>query len=406
MKLKINKACDLSSISVLPPHSRRPTAVATGAVSSQVRSQLSQQSFSQGLSSQHGMFSQLSQNSMDDVLTNDQRFGSQERENSVKKVSGLPLMNYTREESQMPMSRSSTNLMRRWNPVSVPDHKCQMSEELEHRIGMMETSLNRFGMILDSVQSDIMQINRGTKDVSMGTEGIRQKLIVQDNLLQLMNKGQEDIKASLDGGLKNLSDQLSKDLHQEKLQDIFLVLSSLPEQIRYSQLKVQNELSNTFIKEIQAMVFSLKTPNREVAVASFLPPKGTGCHTATQTKPHPPKNPASSPAAPPKACLKETLVPKDETRSWNSIKVEATSTERAPSKVYKRKGISSFEQETVCRVIIESDEEIDGGFSCLIDEKETDFGNCSFEDAKEETKRILRKARREKRKFRSPIIIN
>ena len=46
----------------------------------------------------------------------------------------------------------------------------QISEELEHRIGIMETSLNRFGMILDSVQSDVMQVNKGTKEVLLASE--------------------------------------------------------------------------------------------------------------------------------------------------------------------------------------------------------------------------------------------
>ncbi|GMP61443.1 hypothetical protein CsSME_00023907 [Camellia sinensis var. sinensis] len=80
MKLKINKACDLSSISVLPPHARRSSNVQSGPESlvfgknqaSQLRSQPSQQSFSQGVSSQHGTFSQLSQNSLDEFVTNDQ----------------------------------------------------------------------------------------------------------------------------------------------------------------------------------------------------------------------------------------------------------------------------------------------------------------------------------------------
>jgi len=31
----------------------------------------------------------------------------------------------------------------------------------------METSLSRFGMIMDSVQSDIMQVNKGTKEVHL-----------------------------------------------------------------------------------------------------------------------------------------------------------------------------------------------------------------------------------------------
>lgn len=46
----------------------------------------------------------------------------------------------------------------------------QISEELEQRFGMMETSLSRFGMMLDSIQSDIMQANRGTKEVFLESE--------------------------------------------------------------------------------------------------------------------------------------------------------------------------------------------------------------------------------------------
>lgn len=32
---------------------------------------------------------------------------------------------------------------------------------------MMETSLSRFGMILDSIQSDIMQVNKGRKELAL-----------------------------------------------------------------------------------------------------------------------------------------------------------------------------------------------------------------------------------------------
>ncbi|XP_034197948.1 putative recombination initiation defects 3, partial [Prunus dulcis] len=254
MKLKINKACDLSSISVLPPHTRRPNAVPNGPQASQLRSQPSEQSFSQGFSSQHGMFSQLSQNSLSDVLTNDQRFGSQERENSVKKIACLPPISHAREESQMQISRSSTNFMRKWSSASGSDHRCQTSEEFEHRIGMMETSLNKFGMILDSVQSDVMQGNKGMKEVSMEMEAMRQKLAAQDNSLQLMSKRQEDFKASFDGGIKSMSEQLSKNNSQDKLQEMFLVLSALPvkiEIIEASLLKSQNKLHDSFVKEMQ-----------------------------------------------------------------------------------------------------------------------------------------------------------
>ncbi|KAE8723085.1 hypothetical protein F3Y22_tig00013285pilonHSYRG00317 [Hibiscus syriacus] len=72
MKLKISKACDLGSISVFPPHTRRSSLPPSVPQSSQLRSQPSQQSFSQGISSQHALFSQISQNSLDEIVTTDQ----------------------------------------------------------------------------------------------------------------------------------------------------------------------------------------------------------------------------------------------------------------------------------------------------------------------------------------------
>ncbi|KAL4621950.1 hypothetical protein ACB092_06G264000 [Castanea dentata] len=346
MKLKINKACDISSISVFPPHARRSSAVPTGpnAQASQLQSQQSQQSFSQGLSSQHGMFSQLSQNSLNEALTNDQslqRFGSQERENSVKKISCLPPPSCSREESQMQISRSSANLMRKWNSASVTDHRCQISEELEHRIGLMETSLSRFGMILDSVQSDVMQVNKGTKEVSLEMDSIRQKLIVQDNFLQSMNKGQEDLKASVAGGFKLISDRLSKDIYQDKLQEIFKVVSALPQQVEASILRLQDKIGNTLSKEVQAMACSLKTSNQKYIAPSILLPEGTDQRATSQRYAKPPRDLAVSP----KVYKKATIIPKVETGGWKSVKVDkAISTNRASNKVQKQNRVSPLEQ--------------------------------------------------------------
>ncbi|KAI7755076.1 hypothetical protein M8C21_006544, partial [Ambrosia artemisiifolia] len=157
--MKINKACDLSSISVLPPHSsvvqyRRRSGVSCSlpetsstlrlsqppSQQQQQQQQRSQQSFSQGISSQHN-FSQFSQNSQDDTMTNDQLIVSQERENSVKRFSCLPPVSHTREESQMLTSRSSTGLIRKWGS-GVSEQRSQMSEEFERRIGTIENSLS------------------------------------------------------------------------------------------------------------------------------------------------------------------------------------------------------------------------------------------------------------------------
>ncbi|KAM1019394.1 hypothetical protein ACFX13_041480 [Malus domestica] len=404
MKLKINKVCDLSSISVLPPHTRRPNAVPNGQAS-QFRSQPSDQSYSQGLSSQHNMFSQLSQNSQCDVLTNDQRFGSQERANSAKKVAYLPLSSHARDESQVQISRSSTNLMRKWSSASVLDHQCLNSEEFEHRIGVMETSLNKFGMILDSVQSDVMQVNKGMKDVSMEMEVVRQKLMAQDHLLQLMIKGQEDFKTSLDGGIKSISEEVSKITYQDKLQEISLALSALPEKIGVTEatlLKSQNKLHESFVKEMQKFPCSQNqsTSIKICEAPSIIPPKGAAYCAIAQGN----SQPIKSSAVPPKVGVQAVVVPKIETGGWNSVKVKrSTVSDNGLQKVQKPSRFTSIQQERECRVIIESDEEIDEAFSCLFGEKET--GVDMAEEVMEETDRILRRARRRKRKCSNTIII-
>ncbi|KAK6162322.1 hypothetical protein DH2020_002163 [Rehmannia glutinosa] len=334
MKLKINKACDLSSISVLPPHSRRSSTVSSGLESSsiygrsQTASQLrpqqthqSQPTLSQGVSSQHGFFSQFSQNSQDEILTNEVKLGSQERENSGRRSSCLPPISYARDESQMMVSRSSNNLMRKW---SGQEFKCQVSEELEHRVGMIETSLSRLGMVLDSVQSDIIQVNKATKEVALEMKAVRQKLIV-DDALQSMSKGQEDIKTCLDMGLKSLSDQLKQIVNQENLGEIISKLSALSEKIDTQ------------------MAVSCRSPPQEVQF-----PNNATRHLKEQ--------PIS-------------LLPKVETGGWTSVKQE-----RATSNVgnlKRRNQIKVSPNHLEWRVVIESDEETDEGFSCLLKEKGT-----------------------------------
>ncbi|WCJ22785.1 Protein PAIR1 [Euphorbia peplus] len=407
MKLKMNKATDLKSISVFPPQSRRLSAIPTGPQSSQLRSQQSQQSFSQGISSQHGMFSQLSQNSLDEAVTNDQRFNPQERENYVKKKSCFPQLNYAHEETQMPISRSSTSLVRKWNPTPVADNKCQLSGELEHRIGVIETSLNKYGMILNSVQSDVMQVNKGSKEITMEMEGIGQKLVVLNSSLEQLIKGQEDTKLSLEGRLKSISDQLRTETSHDKLQQIFLVLSALPEQIEASLQKLQNDLRITLSKEMQALACRWKTCNYGSPSIMMLAAQVTGCHS---TPPQRKSQPVKNPVIPAKASGKPGGRPKVEMGAWNTIKTDQIALTQRTSHE-NRNGVFSVRelsilQEKQCRVVIESDEEIDGGFACLMDEKKTAIGNHIIDEATEESERILKRARRRKRKHCNTIIID
>ncbi|XP_057780537.1 putative recombination initiation defects 3 isoform X2 [Salvia miltiorrhiza] len=405
MKMKINKACDLSSISVLPPQSRRSSGVTGGLESStilgrnqtasQLRPQQSQMSLSQGVSSQHGVFSQFSQNSQDDVLTNE-KIGSQDRESSARRTSYLPLIDSAREENQIIASRTSNHLMRKW---SSQENKCHINEELEHRIGMIENSLSRLGLILDSVQGDIMQVNKGNKEVALDTKDMRQKLNAHDDSLQLMNKGQEAIKSCLDMGLKSLSDQLKQIMNQESLGLIKSSLSDLSEKIESQMVKLQKDLHKDVCKEIQAISCSMKMPTQKQVASStngskaFLSATAVTCHPSPQEVQFPDNTTRHL------KTRQITLPPKAKLGGWTSVKQELT---------YPKTGNHSrrSDQKKECKIVIESDEEIDVGFSCLFKEKGAEIDKYSIEEAKNETARILRKARRRKRKYCNTIIIN
>ncbi|XP_024988921.1 protein PAIR1 isoform X2 [Cynara cardunculus var. scolymus] len=398
--MKINKACDLSSISVLPPQSRRRSGISSSVPEmsstfrhnqgpSQQQQQRSQQSLSQGFSSQHhAIFSQFSQNSQDETLTNDQLVVSQERESSLKRFSSLPPVNHTREEGQMPLSRSSTGLIRKWGSA-ISEQRCQMGEEFEHRIGTIESSLSRFGLMLESLQTDIMQVNKGTKELAMDMESIRQKLIANDNTFQMINKGQEDLKSSLHGDLKLISDQLNQDRCNKNSQDISILLSSLQEKIGVFISNLRNDLSKSFTNEMQAIACKLKALDQKNPSPTVLLPKAVSYCA----------NPLG------KAPKIRVVPPKIEMGTWNSVKREhVTLTNRDYSKGHKHNKVSQTGLDREWRVVTESDEDIAGGFTFLSEEKGT--GIYSIEKAKEETERILRKARRRKRKQCNTIIIN
>lgn len=45
----------------------------------------------------------------------------------MKRISCLAPVSFTREESQIPLARSSTSLARKWSSVSAPNHRCKPS---------------------------------------------------------------------------------------------------------------------------------------------------------------------------------------------------------------------------------------------------------------------------------------
>ncbi|CAN8310847.1 unnamed protein product [Cochlearia groenlandica] len=404
MKMNINKACDLKSISVFPPNLRRRSSVEPQASQQQqqhqqhqqmFRSQQSQQSFSQGPSSRGS----ISQSSLEELLLNDQRFSSQERDLSLKKNSFLPpinnISNKRDDSQQMVSARPSSSLTRRWRSVSLGDSKSQTSEEVVQRFGIMETSLSKFGMMLDSIQSDIMQANRGTKEVLLETERIQQKLILQDISLQQLLKEQADVKASIDGAVKSILDELSKDPNQENIQKIVMMLTAIPGQVDTALQKIQTEISHMFTRESQVLresyseKFQVFCLSQQIIITLIHIDFGQFLTFQNKTLGRD---------------VKTYVSPKTQVGSWKTVKPEQ-------QRAFKKKAVrEQAKPEGTCKqfeqrsIIIDSDEDIDGGFSCLLDGN-TKGANFDW-DAKKETERLLKTARRTKRKFGNPIIIN
>ncbi|KAL1360439.1 hypothetical protein AAHE18_04G176900 [Arachis hypogaea] len=415
--MKINKACDLSSISVLPQHARRPNTVASGLQSSQPRSQPSQQSFCTGLSSQPAMFSQFSQSqtSVDEAVINGQRGCSQEYHKSVRRNSCFPRLTCSREESQQPNLISSSNFRPKWNSA---DPKNQLSEGLEHRIGIMETSLSRFAMILDSVQSDVMQVNKGTKENNLEMECIRQKLIVHDNSLQLMIKGQEEIKASIDGNLKLLSEQLCKFTSQEKSQEVSLIVSTLPQIIETSFKSLQQEIHAKFTEEMQACFDKqVSSYNCIVGISQTvfvlagnllqfetLQSEGSGTSISNQvTKrewPQPPNIEANN-------TLHGTVASKEEMEIWKQVKRARVTfsdkclDEQKQKEPYTEKYVRGGKESVI--VIDSSSEETAGSCSCFEENIGDLYGSFTKEET-EEAQRIIQRARKRKRRYSKPVV--
>ncbi|XP_013653604.2 putative recombination initiation defects 3 isoform X1 [Brassica napus] len=396
--MKMNKACDLKSISVFPPNLRRRSSVGP-----------SEPQASQGPSSQRGCFSQMTQSSVDQLC--DQRFTCQERDLSLKKNSFLAPVNHKRDDTQMLSSRPSSG---RWSSLSLAESKFRISEE---RFRMMETSLSKFGMMLDSIQSDIIQANRGTKQVFLETERLHQKLILHDTSLQhLQIKEQTDVKASLDGAVKSILEELTKSPNQEK---IALMLTAIPEQVETSLQKIQSEICHKLTGEIQVLA-SLKMTEPVIAQEVPTAPQvkeskenlheqrgpaaklqsSAFCDAILKTKqPQLHRNPDKTSAR----NVKTFLSPKTQVGCWKTVKPgQRTLKNNAARKQVKRVGDrTQFEE---CSIVIDSDEDMDEGFSCLL---KGNTKGASFEwDAEKETERLLKTARRTRRKFGNPIIIN
>ncbi|KAK3148636.1 hypothetical protein QOZ80_3BG0297490 [Eleusine coracana subsp. coracana] len=299
MKLKINQACDLSSISVLPP--RRPGgsggvgasgSAAVGSQPQQHRSQpMSQQSSQGGGGSGGGSSllhsqSQLSQGSLDEnhlalhLLSppRDQRFGL--HDGSSKKVPSMPVSSASAvpEESQLQLAKISSNPVHRWNP-SLSESRCQVpNEDVERKFQHLASSVHKMGMVLDSVQNDCMQLNRAMKEASLDTGSIQQKVVLLDNSIQKILKEQGDLKALVESITKSNSGQLDVlNSHSSKLEAISSALSDWPKQMQADLKQQQSDIFRIFTKEMEGIVRAIRSLSGRPAVMQM--PADQSCTT-------------------------------------------------------------------------------------------------------------------------------
>ncbi|KAL6646667.1 hypothetical protein ACP70R_015744 [Stipagrostis hirtigluma subsp. patula] len=100
------------------------------------------------------------------------------------------------------------------------------NEDVECKFQHLASSEHKIGMVLDSAQNDVMQLNRAMKEASLDSGSIQQKVVLLDSSLQKILMGQDDLKELIENSTKSNADQLS-DLksHSSKLDDISSTLS-------------------------------------------------------------------------------------------------------------------------------------------------------------------------------------
>uniref|UniRef100_A0A0A9F9X6 Protein PAIR1 n=1 Tax=Arundo donax TaxID=35708 RepID=A0A0A9F9X6_ARUDO len=166
------------------------------------------------------------------------------------------------EESQLQLAKISSNPVHRWN-TSLPDSRYQVpNEDVERKFHHVASSVHKMGMVLDSVQNDVMQLNRAMKEASLDSGSIQQKVVLLDSSLQKILKGQDDLKAFVESSTKNSADQLSVlNSHTSKLDEISLTLSVWPKQIQADLRQLQSDIFRIFTKEMEGIVRAVRSLN-------------------------------------------------------------------------------------------------------------------------------------------------
>uniref|UniRef100_A0A8R7TR03 Uncharacterized protein n=2 Tax=Triticum urartu TaxID=4572 RepID=A0A8R7TR03_TRIUA len=205
--------------------------------------------------------SQLSQASLDANLLSLLSQAPARDQDSSKRTSSYPASSAScvREESQLQLTKIPTNTIHRWSP-SLPDSRCQVNEEVERKFQHLASSVHKMGTILDSVQNDVMQLNRAMKEASLDSGSIQKKFVLLEDSLKQILKGQDDLKALLEGITESNPDRLSVlNSLASKQDEMSSLLSVLPKHVQIELGQLKGDISRIFSKEIEGIVRAVDT---------------------------------------------------------------------------------------------------------------------------------------------------
>ncbi|EMS64264.1 hypothetical protein TRIUR3_03726 [Triticum urartu] len=173
------------------------------------------------------------------------------------------------QQQQPVIIPSSTTL--RWNP-SPTDTRCRVNEDAECRFQQLSGSVHKVGMVLDSVQTDVIQLNRTMKEASLDSGGVQQKFDLLEDTLQKIIKGQNDLKVLAENNTKSNSDQLNViNSRTSKLNEMSLVVSVCPKQVQADLKELHGDIFRVLTKDMEGVVRDIRSLSTKPAVMPMLP---------------------------------------------------------------------------------------------------------------------------------------
>ncbi|XP_044454689.1 protein PAIR1 isoform X2 [Triticum aestivum] len=281
MKLGTNSACDPRAVSLPPPRGGDGRASAPAASSASAAGNLPQAAPSQqqAFSLPRPKLPRLPESEafVGQALhrptpARHQGFGlhddSSERMPPFPPSSASHAQEEPQQQQPVIIPRSTTL---RWNP-SPTDTRCRVNEDAERRFQLLSGSVHKVGMVLDSVQTDVIQLNRTMKEASLESGGVLQKFDLLEDTLQKIIKGQNDLKVLAENSTKSNSDQLNViNSRTSKLNEMSLAVSVCPKQVRADLRELHGDIFRVLTKDMEGVVRDIRSLSTTPAVMPMLP---------------------------------------------------------------------------------------------------------------------------------------